>query len=145
MIDHLRKRSILLPASVTLEKIGLAARARARKRAYENLVGGLEHETIAVHSKARQRYEDLLRAIEEARSRAVEILEELGTVVLDDSIPDSELRTAIFARLPSDDIGKLVDGCRALRAGNEGSHLGLVHHRMGEGLPLVAFTSGRNL
>jgi hypothetical protein len=32
MIDHLRKRSILLPASVTLEKIGLAARARARKR-----------------------------------------------------------------------------------------------------------------
>ena len=47
MIDHLRKRSILLPASVTLEKIGLAARARARKRAYENLVGGLEHETIA--------------------------------------------------------------------------------------------------
>jgi len=36
----------------------------------------------AVHSKARQRYEDLLRATEEARSRAVEILEELGTVVL---------------------------------------------------------------
>jgi TnpA family transposase len=34
MIDHLRKRSILLPASVTLERIGLAARARARKRAY---------------------------------------------------------------------------------------------------------------
>ena len=85
----------------------------------------------AVHSKARQRYEDLLRATEEARSRAVEILEELGTVVLDDSIPDSELRTAIFARLPSDDIGKLVEGCRTLRAGNEGSHLGLVHHWYG--------------
>ena len=85
----------------------------------------------AVHSKARQRYEDLLRATKEARSRAVEILEELGTVVLDDSIPDSELRTAIFARLPSDDIGKLVEGCRTLRAGNEGSHLGLVHHWYG--------------
>jgi len=85
----------------------------------------------AVHSKARQRYEDLLRATEEARSRAVEILEELGTVVLDDSIPDSELRTAVFARLPSEDIGKLVDGCRTLRAGNEGSHLGLVHHWYG--------------
>jgi hypothetical protein len=56
---------------------------------------------------------------------------ELGTVVLDDSIPDSELRTAISARLPSDDVGKLVDGCRALRAGNEGSHLGLVHHWYG--------------
>ena len=47
MIDHLRKRSILLPASVTLEKIGLAARARARKRAYKSLVDGLKHETIA--------------------------------------------------------------------------------------------------
>jgi hypothetical protein len=31
MIDHLRKRSILLPASVTLEKIGLAARALLRR------------------------------------------------------------------------------------------------------------------
>src|SRR6516162_4491933 len=47
MIDHLRKRSILLPASVTLERIGLAARARARKRAYKSLVDGLKHETIA--------------------------------------------------------------------------------------------------
>jgi TnpA family transposase len=47
MVDHLRKRSILLPASVTLEKIGLATRARARKRAYKNLAEGLEPETIA--------------------------------------------------------------------------------------------------
>jgi hypothetical protein len=43
----LRERSILLPASVTLEKIGLAARARARKRAHKNLVEGLDRETIA--------------------------------------------------------------------------------------------------
>jgi TnpA family transposase len=47
MIDHLRKRSIMLPASVTLEKIALAARARARKRAYKNLVEGLEPEIIS--------------------------------------------------------------------------------------------------
>ena len=47
MINHLRRQSILLPASVTLEKIGLAARARARKRAHKNLIEGLEHETIA--------------------------------------------------------------------------------------------------
>jgi TnpA family transposase len=47
MIDHLRKRSILLPAAITLEKIGLAARARARKQAHKNLVEGLEHRTIA--------------------------------------------------------------------------------------------------
>ena len=63
-----------------------------------------------VHNKARLRYDDLLRATEEARSRAVEVLEELGTIVLDESIPDSELRGEIFARLPSEAIGRLVDG-----------------------------------
>ncbi len=47
IIDSLRERRILLPASVTLEKMGLAARARARKRAHKNLVEGLGHETIA--------------------------------------------------------------------------------------------------
>jgi TnpA family transposase len=46
MINHLRGQSILLPASVTLEKIGLAARARARKQAHKNLVEGLEAKTI---------------------------------------------------------------------------------------------------
>lgn len=47
MIEHLRERRILLPASVTLEKIALAARALARKRAYKNLVEGLSRETMA--------------------------------------------------------------------------------------------------
>jgi TnpA family transposase len=47
MIGHLRKHGILLPAALTLEKIGLAARARARKRAYKNLVEGLPGEAIA--------------------------------------------------------------------------------------------------
>ena len=47
MIEHLRKRRILLPAAVTLEKIALAARALARKRAYKNLVEDLPQGTIA--------------------------------------------------------------------------------------------------
>src|SRR5208337_5344001 len=47
MIEHLREGRILLNASVTLEKIALAARAVARKRAYKNLVEGLSPETIA--------------------------------------------------------------------------------------------------
>ena len=46
MIEHLRERRILLPAAVTVEKIALAARALARKRAYKNLVEGLLPETI---------------------------------------------------------------------------------------------------
>jgi len=47
MIEHLRERRILLPAAATLEKIALAARALARKRAYKNLVEGLPEDTIA--------------------------------------------------------------------------------------------------
>jgi hypothetical protein len=47
MIGYLRKQGVLLPASVTLERIGLAVRARARKRAYKNLVDGLSSEAVA--------------------------------------------------------------------------------------------------
>jgi TnpA family transposase len=84
-----------------------------------------------VHSKAQQRYENLLRATEEARSRAVEVLDEMGTLVLDESIPDGDLRSEIFARLSSDEIGRLVNGCRNLRASNQGSHLSLIDHWYG--------------
>ena len=72
----------------------------------------------SIHNKARKRYDDVLRATEEARSRAVEVLESgMGTLVLNDSIPDHELRKHIFALLPSDDITRLVEGRRNLRAG----------------------------
>ena len=46
MIEGLRTRGILLPAPTVLERIGLAARARARKQAHKNLVEGLEQRTI---------------------------------------------------------------------------------------------------
>ncbi len=67
------------------------------------------------HNKARERREALLRAAEKARSRAVEVLEELGGLVLDESIPDAALRSAIFSHLPSDDLSELVLDCHALR------------------------------
>ncbi|WP_114914065.1 Tn3 family transposase [Acidibrevibacterium fodinaquatile] len=47
MVEYLRERRILLPAAVTLEKVALAARALARKRAYKNLGEGLSPESIA--------------------------------------------------------------------------------------------------
>lgn len=46
MIETLRTRGILLPAPTILERIGLAARARARKQAHKNLIEGLEQQTI---------------------------------------------------------------------------------------------------
>ena len=39
MIEALRTRGILLPAPTILERIGLAARARARKLAHKNFAG----------------------------------------------------------------------------------------------------------
>ncbi len=47
MIEYLRERRVLLPAAVTLEKIALAGRALARKRAYRSLIEGLPPQTIA--------------------------------------------------------------------------------------------------
>jgi len=46
-IGHLRAHRILLPAATILERIGLDARARARKQAHKNLVEGLEPKAIA--------------------------------------------------------------------------------------------------
>ena len=41
MLAHLRANSVLLPAAAVLERIGLAARARARKKTFETLAAGL--------------------------------------------------------------------------------------------------------
>ena len=107
-------------ASAKREAIVLCFLHAARAETTDAAVEMQDKLITGVHNKARQRYEDLLRASEEARSRAVEVLEELGAIVLDDSVADAGLRPAFFARLPSGEISRLVDGCRTLRASNEG-------------------------
>lgn len=46
MAACLRARGILLPTAVTLERLGLAARAKARRRAYRYLAEGLDEATL---------------------------------------------------------------------------------------------------
>ena len=41
MLAHLRAANVLVPAAAVLERIGLAARVRARKRAFQALADGL--------------------------------------------------------------------------------------------------------
>ena len=41
MLAHLRANGVLLPAAAVLERIGLAARARARRKTFETLAAGL--------------------------------------------------------------------------------------------------------
>src|SRR5271163_4779293 len=41
MLDDLRTTGVLIPAATVLERIGLAARVRARRRAFEALAAGL--------------------------------------------------------------------------------------------------------
>ena len=41
MLAHLRAANVLVPAATVLERIGLAARVRARKRAFQALADGL--------------------------------------------------------------------------------------------------------
>jgi TnpA family transposase len=50
MLVHLRANNVLLPSATVLERIGLAARARARKKAFETLAAGMpdaERDTLA--------------------------------------------------------------------------------------------------
>jgi hypothetical protein len=75
------------------------------------------------HNLARERREALLRTTERARSRAVDVLAELGALVVDETIPDPALRQQIFAHWPSAALVTLVEECRTLRAGDDGTHL----------------------
>jgi TnpA family transposase len=50
MLAHLRANGVLLPSAAVMERIGLAARARARKRIFETLAAGMsdaERDTLA--------------------------------------------------------------------------------------------------
>ncbi len=50
MLAHLRANGIVLPSAAVLERIGLAARARARKKTFETLAAGMtdaEQDTLA--------------------------------------------------------------------------------------------------
>ena len=98
----------------------------ARAETTDGIIEMQDKLITGVHNKARQRYEELLRATEEARTRAVEVLEEVGSLVLDDAVSDEGLRQAIFATISNDDLNRLVVGCRALRDDHAGSPLGLV-------------------
>lgn len=42
------------------------------------------------------------------------------------NVPDAELRARIYAHHPREEISLLVEGCRGLREGDPGSHLGFV-------------------
>ena len=78
------------------------------------------------HNRAKDEREALLRTTEQARGRAVAVLENLGSLVLDRAIPSDQLRERIFQYLPNDELTTLVEGCRKLRVGDDGSHLGFV-------------------
>ncbi len=98
----------------------------ARAETTDGIIEMQDKLITGVHNKARQRYEELLRATEEARTRAVEVLEDVGSLVLDDTVSDETLRQAIFTKIPIDDLNRLVAGCRALQDDQAWSPLGLV-------------------
>jgi len=45
--------------------------------------------------------------------------------VLDDALPDGQLRHEILWRIPREELATLIDGCQQVRQGDDGSHLGL--------------------
>jgi len=88
MLAHLRTDGVLLPAAAVLERIGLAARARARKKTFETLVAGLsdsERDTLtgllAVDPELRRSIVELemVRSIDVHENGVVEVMVSLTT------------------------------------------------------------------
>ncbi len=89
MLTHLRAANVLVPAAAVLERIGLAARVRARKRAFQALAAGLteaeraalEH-LLAVDPELRRSRFAWLRDYSEspAPSNMIELLDRLDYV-----------------------------------------------------------------
>lgn len=46
----------------------------------------------------------------------------MSELMLNDSIPDLQLRSEILWRIQNEEIATLVDGCHQLREGDDGSH-----------------------
>ncbi|WP_425145104.1 hypothetical protein [Deinococcus sp.] len=82
------------------------------------VVDALDKVMNDIHNKARKRRQQLLQASQEARSRAVDVLEVLGTLTLDEAIPDPGLRSEIIQRYPREELTRLVEGSRQLREGD---------------------------
>jgi hypothetical protein len=83
----------------------------------------------AIRNKARKRYEERLRAREKARTRAVEVLEAMETLVLGHSVPDSQLRQHVFDLLSSEDMSRLwkdLGTCERARMARRSAHPSLV-------------------
>lgn len=76
-----------------------------------------------VHNHARLRRETILQASEQARTRAVIMLEGIGSMVLDEAIPDDQLRMRIYSQWSNADLAALITECRQLRARDDGSYL----------------------
>ena len=51
MLAHLRMTNVLVPTAAVLERLGLAARVRARRKVFETLADGLTG-AGQLHSKA---------------------------------------------------------------------------------------------
>ncbi|WP_293909361.1 DUF4158 domain-containing protein [Deinococcus sp.] len=93
----------------------------ATEQTTDAVVDALDKVINDIHNKARKRRQQLLRASEEARSRAVEVLEVIGTPTLNETIPDPALRAEITRHYPREDLTRLVDGSRHLRE-SDGSY-----------------------
>jgi TnpA family transposase len=68
--------------------------------------------------------EALDKVMNDIHAKARKRRQELGTLALSEEVPDGELRRSIFERYSREDLGRLVEGSRLLREGDDGSHHG---------------------
>jgi hypothetical protein len=79
-----------------------------------------------IHNKARRRREEVLQDSDRTGERAVIVLEEIGSMVVDNGIPDDEIRVRIFAQHSCTNLAAVVAECRRLRNRDDGCYLGFL-------------------
>ena len=79
----------------------------------------------SLHNKAKGRQRELHLSNEETRSLALELVEVIGEILVDDSVPDDRLRERIYEHWSAEALQSLVDQCRKLR-NKDDSHLSLL-------------------
>jgi hypothetical protein len=138
-LEWLALHKVVRPGPTTLLDLIQTARERGLQRVFEKLTDSLSAEQrqklddlLSVRSEeggrslleqfkapARQEspeaFQELLQSSEQARSQTIAAFETLGAIIVDETIPDEQVRLRIFEQLPNEQIQTLVAGCRQIR------------------------------
>lgn len=105
--------------------------AAALSEATDAIVDMNERLNTHYHNGAREKKDSVARGEEEARTLAIGALEDIGTVVISETVKDKDVRAEIFKIRSRESLKELLAACHSKKLA-ERSHLGFVSSYYGE-------------